>query len=298
MILTPASTKQLSRRLVASNRSGMKYLIAPLLLLTFTQAQDVPPAPAPSTTTSQTSQGIPVAQENVRKAKALLDEMIQALGGQAYLNIQDVSWEGRTYSFFHGRPNSVGTLFWRFYRYPDQERFEFTKQRDVAFVYVGDKGYEITYKGTAYIDQPTVTEYIRRRAHSLDWTIRKWLNEPGIALFYEGQTVAGEKPAEQVSILNAQNDSVTLAIDASSHLPIKKTYSWRDPKDKLRNTEDEIYDSYRPVQGIMTPYTITRYLNGEMSNQRFLHSVTYNSGLKDSLFSAAATYDPKKSPKR
>jgi hypothetical protein len=278
----------------------MKYLITLITLIACALAQTAPPAAAssPPGSTPQASQGLPADQENVRKAKALLDQMIQALGGQAYLNIREVSQEGRTYSFFHGQPNSVGTLFWRFYRYPDQERAEFTKQRDVAFVYAGNKGYEITYKGTAAIDQPTMTEYLRRRSHSLDWTIRKWLNEPGIALFYEGHTVADEKPAEQVSIVNASNDSVTLFIDVSTHLPIKKTYSWRDPTDKLRNTDDEIYDSYRPVQGIMTPYTITRFLNGDMSNQRFLHSVTYNSGLADSLFNASVTYDPKKPLKR
>src|SRR5947209_2665203 len=74
-------------------------------------------------------------------------------------------------------------------------------------------------------------EYIRRREHSLEWIIRKWLNEPGIALFYEGNAVAADKPAVQITVLNAKNDSVTLYIDANTHLPIKKTYAWRDPTD-------------------------------------------------------------------
>jgi hypothetical protein len=277
----------------------MRYAAISLLFITLAwgQAEQAPPNPetAPST---QTPQGIPVDQQNTRKAKAVLDQMIQALGGQGYLDIHDISQDGRTYSFYHGRPNSVGTLFWRFYRYPDQERIEVTKQRDVAYVFNGDKAYEITYKGTAEQDRLATAEYLRRRAHSLDWTIRKWLTEPGIALFYEGSAIAGEKPAEQVSILNASNDSVTLYIDVNTHLPIKKTYSWRDPTDKLRTTEEEVYDSYRPVQGIMTPFTVTRFLNGDMSSQRFLHSVTYNSGLSDSLFQASATYDPNKTPPR
>ena len=54
------------------------------------------------------SQSIPVDQENVRKAKAVLDQIIQALGGQAYLTIQDITQEGRTYSFYLGGPNSLG----------------------------------------------------------------------------------------------------------------------------------------------------------------------------------------------
>ena len=77
-------------------------------------------------------------------------------------------------------------------------------------------------------------------------------------------------------------------------MPIKKSYSWRDLTDKLRNKEDEIFDGYRRVQGVMTPFSITRFFNGDMSNQRFLHAVTYNTGISDSLFDTSITYDPNK----
>ena len=76
--------------------------------------------------------------------------------------------------------------------------------------------------------------------------------------------------------MNANNEGVTLYLDTNTHLPVKKTFSWRDPTDKQRNIEDEVYDNYRPTQGIMTPFSITRFYNGDMSNQRFLNSVSYN----------------------
>src|SRR5260370_23250582 len=65
--------------------------------------------------------------ENSRKTRALLDQAIQALGGQAYLSIHDIEQEGRTYSFYHGQPTSNGVLFWRFMEFPDKERIEVTK---------------------------------------------------------------------------------------------------------------------------------------------------------------------------
>jgi hypothetical protein len=280
----------------------MKALLTFCLLLgcalgQTTPAEQTTAAPTAGHPASQGSQSA-TDQENSRKAKDLIQQMIQALGGQAYLNIQDISQQGRAYSFFHGQPNSVGTLFWRFYKYPDKERVEVTKQRDVVYLHNGDKGYEITFKGTAAEDPKILEEYIRRREHSLEWIIRKWLNEPGIALFYEGNVVAADKPAVQITVLNAKNDSVTLYIDANTHLPIKKTYSWRDPTDKLRNTEDEPFDGYRLVQGIMTPFSVTRFANGDMSNQRFLHEVSYNTGIKDSLFDASLTYDPGRLPRK
>ncbi len=263
----------------------MKFFLSILLLAAVAVAQSDSAPPA---------QSIPVDQENARKARAVLNQTIQALGGSAYLNIQDITQEGRTYSFYHGRPNSLGILFWRFYRFPDRERIELTKQRDVIYVYAGDKGTEITYKGPRPEDPKDLTEYLRRRHFSLDWVLRKWLSEPSVALFYEGQTVAEEKPVEQITVMNAHNEGVTLYLSIDDHLPVKKTYSWRDATDKQRNIEDEVYDNYREVQGVMTAHTITRFYNGDMSGQRFLTAVSYNQGISDSQFDATTASGPRK----
>ena len=48
--------------------------------------------------------------------------------------------------------------------------------------------------------------------------------------------------------------------------------------------EDEAYDNYKLIQGIQTPYTVTRYFNGDMSGQRFMTSVSYNQEVSDSQF--------------
>lgn len=294
----------------------MKYFAFVLLVAAIASGQTnnsgAPGSSPDASAQSAASQSIPVDQQNAQKAKALIDQMIQALGGEAYLNLQDISQEGRFYTLHHGESNSIGTPFVRFAKYPDKERVEVVHLRnyhflffsvgnvpikdksDIVLIHNGDKGYEITYKGTA-AEQPTETaDYLRRRRCSLDWVLRKWLVEPGTALFYDGSTVAAQKDAQQVTIMNSQNQSVTLYIDSKTHLPVKKTFSWRDPTDKERNVEDEVYDKYRLVQGVMAPFDITRYYNGDMSNQRFLNSVSYNKGLSDSMFEANVTYDPYK----
>ena len=272
----------------------MRFLISVFILslctITLAGAQD--------NTGGSTSQSAAGPQENSTKAKALIDQGIQALGGQAYLSAQNMSQQGRTYSFHRGEATNAGILFWRFVKFPDRERMELTKQRDVAYVYNGDKGFEVTFKGTAALDDKALSEFLRRRDHSLELVLRKWINEPGAAFFYDGPAVAANKPAEQVSVMNAKNDSVTLYFDSTTHLPLKKSFTWRDPTDNLRNTEEEIYDAYRNTQGIMTPYSITRFYNSEMSNQRFLNTVTYNDALNDSMFDAKTTYDPNTLPPR
>ncbi len=232
--------------------------------------------------------------ENAKKARAILNQMIQALGGQAYLNIQDMQQEGRTYSFYNGKPNSLGTLYWRMWKFPDKERIELTKQRDVAFVYNGDKGYDISYKGTAASEPDMLRDYLRRRNHSLEYVLRIWLPDPQTALFYDGAAIAEQKHCDSVTLLNAKNDSVTIYIDTDTHLPVKKTFQWRDPSDRLKNEEGEIFDNFRAVQGILTPHTILRTKNGDSTTQRFITVVRYNVGLPDSEFQATVTYDPYK----
>lgn len=281
-----------------------------VVCLTLAQAQTSPPASA----AAAPAQGAPVGQENARKARDLIDQTILALGGQAYLNALDMTQDGRFYSFFHGQSNSVGIPYGLLTKFPDKDRFEVLKLRnyhilwwtvgnvpakdkaDIVLIHNGNKGYEITYKGTAAEEPADTATYLRRRAHSLAAVLREWIHQPGVALFFGGPTVVEGKPAQQVTVMNAQNDSVDLWVDEHTHLPIKKSYSWRDPSDKLRSVEEEIYDNYKPVQGIMTPHSITRFLNGDMSNQRFINTVSYNQNLADSLFEASITYDPKKPP--
>lgn len=251
-------------------------------------------AQTPEKVAPPSSAAQPTDLENARKARALLDQAIQALGGQAYLNVHDMQEEGRTYSFYHGRPTSNGVLFWRFVEYPDKERIEVTKQRDIAYLYTADKGYEITYKGPHPVEKKDLQDYLRRRKFSLDTMLRVWLNDPTVAFFYEGKALAGNVPAQQIELINAKNEAVKLYLDWETHLPIQKSYTWRDPVDKERNVEEEIYDNYRPVQGVMTPYGFTRYYNGDMQTQRFVNNVHFNQGLSQAMFDPNSHYDPNK----
>jgi hypothetical protein len=265
----------------------MKHLLLILLLAAVAYSQEATPPASPqdSGSNNPATQSIPVDQENARKARAVIDQGVKALGGDAFLNFTDLSSEGRRYSFHRGQPNSLGTLFWRFQKYPDKDRVEFTKKRDVLRIYNGDKGYEVTYKGVRNLEMKDDLEpYLRRRHYALVIVLRDWLKQPGVALFYEGRTVAAQKQSDQVTIMNAKNEAVTLFFDIETHLPVQKRFTWRDPTDKERNVEEEVFDNYRPIQGIMTPFDDTTFFNGDMSGQLFLTSAAYNQSLSDSLF--------------
>jgi hypothetical protein len=240
------------------------------------------------------SSSIPLDQQNARQARDLLDQAIKALGGEAYLNIHDMQEQGRTYSFYHGRPSGNGVFFWRFLQNPDKERIEVTPQRDIAYIYTADKGYEVTYKGPRAIEKKDLDDYLRHRKFSLETILRAWVNDPKVALFFDGAALAGSLAAQRVTLINQQDEAVSVYFDIDTHLPIKKTYSWRDPVDKERNVEEETYDGYRLVEGVMTPFGFTRYFNGDMQTERFVTSASYNKGLDPAMFDANSGYNPNK----
>jgi hypothetical protein len=240
-----------------------------------------------------TAQFAATKDPGVQKALQILNQMIGALGGDAWLNVSTLTSEGRAYSFYHGQPNSMSILYWRFWEWPDKERVELTKQRDVTELLVGDKGYEITYKGTATQDPKELEESLRRREHSLEWVVRKWLPAPGTMILYSGTAMVERNLADQITVLSANNDSVTLSIDGQTRLPVRVSYSWRDPVDRQFDEAATVFGNYKAVQGVQTPFSVVQYHNDEMSSQRFLTSATYNTGLAPSLFETKGiTYNP------
>jgi hypothetical protein len=266
----------------------------PILLLScaFGLAQSGPSAnSAPAADAPPVKVALGSADASSSKARELMDQMIAALGGQAWLTYKTLSQQGRSYAFYHGKPTSGGTLFWRFYEYPDKERRELTKQRDVVYIYNGGKGYERTYKGTAADEDKAVQEFARRNRHSLEAVAREWLKDPQTVLFYDGQAVADQQLVDVVSILNKENDQVSIGIDVHTHLPINKRYSWRDP-DKYKVEDETIYANYRKVQGIQTPFTVTTTRDGEMTGQSFLSHAEYNAVFAPGFFDATVTYNP------
>jgi hypothetical protein len=295
--------------MIIMRRAALLLFILAFAAMAYAQT---PAATTPSTTTAPAA-AMPVAtpapaswptaqfatskDPSVSKACDLLTQMIRALGGDAYLNVQNLQTEGRTYAFYHGQPSGMGTVFWRFWQWPDRERVELTKQRDVVELFDGDKGYEITYKGTTTQDPTEMQDYLRRRDHSLEWVVRKWLPSSKTMILYDGTAMVERNLADQVTVMNETNDSVTISIDSRSRLPVKIAYSWRDPNDREFDDESVIFSNYKLIQGVQTPYSTVRNRNGQMSNQRFVTSAIYNATLAPSLFETKGiTYNPGKPP--
>jgi hypothetical protein len=155
-------------------------------------------------------------------------------------------------------------------------------------LYIGRTGQEVTYKGRAALPQDIVDDYLRRRDHSIEMVVKVWLKDPNTILIYEGQRLAERHLADQVTLISAQNEAVTIQTDTQTHLPLRRTFQWRDPVYKDKNTDAEEYDDYHVMEGFPTPFTISRYKNDDEVRQYYLVHVKYNQELPTDFWSVDA----------
>jgi hypothetical protein len=269
----------------------MKYFFSIVLLLASlglgsAAREQASPAPQPNE-----------AQSNQQKARAILDQMIAAMGGQAYLSVQNSYSEGRYGRFGHNGNQVGGTVFFRYWEWPDKDRWELTPQRDIVQLFLGDRAIEVTYKGASPQD-PQKDENVKwnllRHHYALENVVRTWINAPGTILLDEGPKLAVNHMAERITIITANNESVTLLVSTDTHLPVERLFSIRDPQSRERDEEEEIYDNWRMVDGVNTPFNHLVLHNGQMARQEFLQQITYNQRLPPDIFAPKLFTHPKK----
>ena len=229
------------------------------------------------------------ANASTVKARAAIQAMVQALGGQAWLTLRNSYMEGRTSGYYQGKPTGAITDFYVFHQFPDKDRIELTKKRNVVNIYDGNQAWEITYRGKRPIEADISSDFLRRRDHSIETAVRVWMKDPRTLLTYDGQKLAERHLADQVTFLSTTNDSITILMDADTHLPLRCSFEWRDPVYKDKNEDAIEYDDYHTIQGFPTAFTVTRFHNGDVTNQRFIYKASYNFTMPPDAFNADAT---------
>jgi len=257
------------------------------------QASELPSA-APSTVAGESPE---------QRGRRLLDEMVTALGGPAWLNRRTVYLEGRTARFFHGQPTESVTRFDEWTKLADWSlptstelnrivyytpRFTLigpeTQKQDVAHLWTADKGYEVTYKGETELPKEQVADYMRRRAHSIEEVMRTWVKAPGVMIVSEGSATQDRRLVDKVTVFSANNDAVTLSLDQATHLPLQRSFEWRNELFKDHDIDEETYTDYRLFQGVQTPMNVTRYRDGDIVDQIYYDKVKYGEPMGPELF--------------
>jgi outer membrane lipoprotein-sorting protein len=222
-------------------------------------------------------------KESEKRARELLAKSIQALGGEAYLKMQDSHRMGRFYQFRKDQLKG-GAHFQLYQKFPGKARQELGKKGEEVIINDGDKGWKIDYKVVKEQTPQEIENYKINLMHNLDYILRFRLNEPGMRFRYVGKSRVDNTEIEGVQLLDKDNDKIKIYLDTATYLPFKMEF--RSPAVGIFDpTDDErIFYNYHAVQGVQVPFSTVRYSNGFKASEFQVESVQVDLSLPDSLF--------------
>jgi hypothetical protein len=223
-------------------------------------------------------------EQSAAKAKQVLQQAIEALGGPAYLNVHDITCTGRLGQFGHSGELNGFETFVDYTIPPDKDRTENLPKRNIIQIMNGDKGWVLDRGGVSEAAEGEIARYDEDIKKDIDNILRHRIHEPDMIFRYAGPDVVDLKEADWVELVDGDNRTIRIALAQSTHLPIRKVVATRDPASRMRSEEIEYYSNYHPIDGIETPFQITRERNGMKVYQAFFEKCAYDTNLSDSLF--------------
>jgi hypothetical protein len=242
--------------------------------------------------------------QSAAKAKQLLQQMIEALGGPRYLAVRERGCDGRLSQFEHNGDLAGFILFKDYWRYPDKNRTEYEKpgnRRALAVitggapitggriinVFAGDKGWTLDKGGITEQPESAIAEFQEKVKRNIDNLLRLRLNEEGMFFRYGGDDIVDLKQVDWVEIVDRDKRTFRIAIDRSTHFPLRGVVRTRDPETRETVEEVTYYSDFHAQDGVQTPLQITRERDGRKIYQAFFEGCKYNTNLGD-LFNRAS----------
>ena len=223
-------------------------------------------------------------EQSAVKAKQLLQQGIDALGGSAYLNMRDMTCTGRASQFGHSGELDGFETFVNYVEPPTMDRTENLPQRNLIDVYNGDKGWTLDRGGVSEAPITDLARFQDNVRKDLFNILKNRIHEDGMIFRYAGLDIVDLHEVDWVEMVDADDRTIRIAFERETHLPLRKTVQTRDPKTRNVTEEIELFSNYHPITGIQTPFQIERDRNGQKIYQIFFDKCEYNTGLSASLF--------------
>jgi hypothetical protein len=248
-----------------------------------------------------------------KRGKELVDQALQALGGDRFLNMQDRVESGRAYSFYREQISglSIAKIYTRYTTIaPDKtgsevaqrERQAFGKTEDSAVMFNESGGWEVNWRGAKDLPKDRIDRYRDTTLRNVLYIFRKRLKEPGMIFEGRGSDIFENQPIDILDITDSENRLVTVYLAQSTHLPVRQVYRHINPVDKMPDEEVTLYSRYRDVGGgVEWPLQMRRERNGDKVYEIYSESVEINQDLTDELFTVPSGKDeppPKQKKKK
>lgn len=231
------------------------------------------------------------AESAADRGKRVVYEALQALGGDAFLTMNDRVESGRAYSFYREQISGLSVAkIYTHYLTPKpgspevRERQAFGPKQDSAVLLTEKGAWEVTFRGARPLEDKRYETYKDSTLRNVLYILRQRLKEPELSFYSRGSDMYDNRPVEIVDITDAANNTVTVYFDQRSKLPTRQTFRRRNEEFKDFDTEVTIFALYRKIDGVMWPCDIRRERNGEKTFEMFADQVEINKNLSDSLF--------------
>lgn len=226
--------------------------------------------------------------DSAAKAKAVLQQAVQGLGGDAYLNTRNSDCSGRFAQFEHSGALGGYLQIRQMWETPDRSRTEYGNKNNIADLYADGHGWSLDRGGVSELPASAVSEYQDQLKTAVNMILRFRMNEDGIILRYGGTDVVDLKEVDWVEVADRAGHDVRIAIDRKAHLPVRSVVVTRDPDTGSRIEMETRFSNYQPIDGVETPLQVVRLRNGVQVYQAFFESCRYNENLPAGYFTRAS----------
>ena len=230
------------------------------------------------------------------RGKRVVDEALVAVGGKAYLAMEDRVESGRAYSFFRQELEGLSTakIYTRYLtpvagKPSVRERQSFGKDESGGVLFNQEGAWEITFRGARQLEPKRIENWRDGTLRNVFYILRQRLEEPAMDFYSRGSDLYENLPVEIVDITDAAGLTVTVYFSGPTKLPVRQVLKRRNAEFKDFDTEETFFAKYRDVGGgVMWPFSIRRQRNGEKLYEIYSESVQINKDLRDDLFTLPA----------
>lgn len=229
------------------------------------------------------------------KAETIISRAIEAVGGNAYLNVRTVVGRG-FYTTYQDGASLLPIRFLDYIAFPDKERTEFTNNGvRVINTNSGSTGwlYDGATKSINDLKPPQLDDFKRGMRASMENLLHGWWRKESAILTYIGRREAGlAKRNETVRLTYPDGFWVEFEFGSRDAMPAKIIYKQTRTKADSEETEEITEEDWlaKPIVigGVTAPYVIDHYIDGKQTSRINYESIEYNRSLPDSLFAKPA----------
>ena len=227
-------------------------------------------------------------EASAAKAKQILAQMFDAMGGAAYLKARESECSGRFSQFGHNNDLTAYLEFKDYWRFPDNHRIDYGKKGNIIDSFSGDDGWTLDHDGVSEQTYPQLQAFQEQLRKDPNYLFRVRLKEPGMMYRYGGEDLIDLRPVDWVELSDQKEWTYRVAVMRENHLMVRFVVILPDPESHDRIEEVTSYANYHPLDGVQTPFQVVRTRNGRRILQAFYDSCKYNPNLPADFFSKAA----------